>query len=485
MQQRVITRFVIPLLVILSGCSKQPSGITGSANRPFHGQSVKLAVPASQAIPAHWEVMIQEWSAQSGATAAFQEYDPTAPSISDQLSNDESVVLFPLQQLMELDSRLNNLASINELDSRDLFKGMRERVLTHDQQLMAFPVSAPCLVCYYRSDLLKAAGKKPPETWSDYEELAKTVDDWAKGLVAVEPLSAEFRATTFFARALAFTKHPENYSVWFDSDTGKPVLDTPGFAKALEVSQQVWATLPAEVLNYGPMDCRRLMLTGKAAITLSYETGKAGGAFLESETSTPVERIDGIQLGICPLPGSKTVYNRNSKRWDSLPGKSVNAPALCGFSGLALGIIADSKKPAETTAANLLASLCSPEMFDQAFAFLPKGPCRESQIIHAAGWFTPELSTEESSEYCDAVSRSLREKQIVFELPVAGASEFKRVASQELEHLFRKEASIEQTIAAIQKAFETIVENRGPEAVLASHRRGLGLAPALKKSAAH
>lgn len=472
-------------LIGLYGCSSDTTGKPNAVTQPFRGQNVQLVVPKSLNLKAIWEVLIQEWSSQSGATGEFVEYDGTAAETASKSSESSSggeFILFPLNQLCEIDSRLAPLTSAgSDFDSRDLFKGLRERVLSRERQLVANPISVPLMVCYYRDDLLRAARKKPPETWDEYHDLVQSIDNWAPGLVAVEPLGAEWRATTFFARSLAFCKHPENYSVWFEVDSAKPTLNTPGFVKALEIAQKTWRKLPAEAATYSPADCRRLLLTGKAAIALTYEPGGADSS-LASKTSgdSDIHRVDGIQLGICRLPGSRDVFNRNSKKWDSMPNKSVHAPALCGFAGLAAGVILPPNRDDQFAAVNLLVNLSSPALFDRAFATLPKSPCRESQLTQAATWYGPELSTDEASQYCDAIAQSLRETQVVFELPVTGANEFRLATSTALEPLLRGESDAEQTSIALQQAFETIVERRGWQTVRDSHRHGLGLSPVPK-----
>ncbi len=473
-------------LVGLVGCSSSTPGTNSVVSRPFRGQEVELAVPKSLNLPAKWEVLIQEWSSQSGATARFVEYDATATISGKTLaetSPHSTTLLFPLKQLCEIDSFLAPLTAVgSEFDGRDLFKGLRERVLWRERQVIANPISVPVLVCYYRNDLLKAARRKAPETWDEYHELVTSLESWAPGLVAVEPLGPESRATTFFARSLAFCKHPENYSVWFDVDTAKPTLNTPGFAKALDTAQQTWSKLPPEVATFSPADCRRLMLTGKAAIALSFEPSEGDlSGTSPTDPSKAVQRIDGIELGICRIPGSRAVYNRNSKKWDTMPAKGVHAPALCGFAGLASGVILPPNHKGEVAGINLIVNLSSPETFDQAFATLPKSPSRESQLPQAPTWYGPELSTEEGSRYCDAVAQSLRDTQLVFELPLTGADEFRQAASAALEPLLQGTANAEQTMNTLQSSFETIVEKRGWEAVRDSHRRGLGLSPALKK----
>ncbi len=483
----VVSGFLcLAYLLGIVGCWSRTSSDGNSNSRPFQGQELSLVVPQSLNLRAIWEVLLQEWSSQSGASHRFVEITSTE-SLAERLVREESsggsFVVFPLNRLHEIDTQLGPLTiSETEFDSRDIFKGLRERALSCNRQLIANPVSVPILLCYYRSDLLRAARRNAPETWDDYLELVESLDRWAPGCVAVEPLSPDFRATTFFARSLAYCKHPENYSVWFDADSAKPTLDTPGFVKAIEMAHRTWSQLPREVSQYTPADCRRQLLTGKAAIGLTFEPLSADLATHSANDGVKETlRIDGMELGVCRLPGSRTVFNRNSKKWDTIPAKQVHAPALCGFAGLATGVILPKTQGKAAAASNLLVSLSSPALFDQAFASLPKGPCRESQLVFASTWFGPDLSAEEASQYCDAVALSLRDPQLVFELPLSGADEFKRAVSVDLEPLLRGESTPEQTAMTLQRSFESIIERRGWEAVRDSHRRGLGLSPIPKK----
>ena len=225
-----------------------------------------------------------------------------------------------------------------------------------------------------------------------------------------------------------------------------------------------------------------MLLTGNAAMALTFEPLSSElVARSQSEEDSKVQRIEGIEIGVCRLPGSRRVFNRNSKKWDTIPAGTIHAPALCGFAGLAMGVTLPPKREQESAALDLLINLSTTSLFDEAFASLPKGPGRESQLSFAPNWFGPELSSEEASQYADAVSQSLRDMQLVYELPVIGDEEFRQAASTALEPLIRGEADSEQTSNAMQHAFELIVERLGPDAVRDSYRRGLGLSPRMKK----
>ena len=474
------------ILTIFAGCpSTSPNG-GQTATQPLRGQKIEILAPKSLNLPVYWEVLLQEWSSQTGASVQFSEFDGENSVPQPQATDSESggrLVLFPFQRLCEYDSELSPLpTSDSQIDSKDLFKGLRERAVSRDHRIIAFPISVPTLVCYYRLDLLRAANRKPPETWDEYHELIESLETWAPGLVAVEPLGPDIRATTFFAKSLAYCKHPENYSVWFDIDSGAPTLNSPGFVEGLEAARKTWNKLPKEVSTFSSFDCRQQLLIGKAAIALSWEPQSSELVPRNStESGSTLQRQEGIELGICRLPGSRRVFNRNSKKWDTMPAGTVHAPALCGFAGLAAGVMLPPKSGGETAATNLLISLSGSALFDEAFSVLPKGPCRESQIPLAPSWFGPDLSTEEASQYTDAVAQSLRDPQLVFELPLIGAAEFRRAASEALEPLLKGTATTDETLNTMQKSFEAIVAKLSPESIRNSYRRGLGMSLPPKK----
>ena len=481
-----VTVFLSLCCLLLAGCpSSTDKASPKSVRPPVRGEELEVVAPKSLNLPVYWEVMLQEWSSQSGSSTKFVEYDDKDSFLTQPPVKSDSggqLVLFPLRDCCSFETHLTPLSQYeSQLGSREIFKGLRERALTRDRKFIAIPVSVPVLVCYYRSDLLRSARRKSPETWADYQELIESLGAWAPGLTAVEPLSAEFRATTFFAKSLAFCKHPENYSVWFDIDTAKPTLNSPGFVEAIETARRTWCKLPPEVSTYSPADCRQMLLTGKAAMALAFEplSSELVAGFAMNDGSK-AQRIDGIEIGVCRLPGSRRVFNRNSNKWDNIPVGTVHAPALCGFAGLAVGVRLPPTRESTSTALNFLINV-SNSLFDDAFTALPKGPCRESQLEFAANWFGPELSSEEASQYADAVAQSLRDMQLVYELPVIGAEEFRQAASVALEPLIRGEADAEQTSNTMQQAFEMIVERLGPDAVRDSYRRGLGLSPRATK----
>ena len=463
--------------LLLVGCfGSKPQAGTNTVTLPFKGQEVELLIPKTLGLPTTWEVLIQEWSSQTGATVRWVEYSSNdeatfGKDLEPTASSGGRVVLFSLQRLSELDRHLAPLgaAAGSALDFQDLFKGLRERVVSRDRSAIAMPIAAPVLVCYYRRDLLKAAGLKPPTNWEDYQSLLDVLERWAPNLTAVEPLGVDHRAATFFARSLAFAKHPENYSVWFDLETGEPLVRTPGFVEALATAQRAWKRMPPSINEMTPADCRRAVLEGRAAIALAYEPSSA------IKSTARVERAPGIDIGISRLPGSKRIFNRNSDRWETLSTGSLHAPGLCGTTGLAAGVTLPKNGLKEIAALNLLTTLVESQ-FESAWTTLPKTPCRESQVGTAPTWNDNGLTAEEASQYVDAVAQMLRDPQLVSELPLPRAEEFRSATARGISNALTGEIDPATALATMQTEFDEIANSMGKETLRAAYRRGLGLA---------
>src|SRR5580700_5235200 len=260
-------------LLTLPGCEDQPDKPRAPAH-PFSGQTVTVAFPAGLGFGDSWRAALDEWSEQTGAKCKLAEYNRAAGGLKELPAGD--VLVLPFADLPTISGRPTLV-----------------------------PISTPVLACYLRSDLLTKAGLKPPQTWDDYQTLLDTLPKWAPGLTAVEPWAPEFRSTVFLARALPDVMKPGNYSVYFDIDTGAPLIDSPGFARALETALAQVPKLSPDSLKLGPAECRRLVFTGKAAMALAFESGRAD--------EKPTERAAGEFLTFVRLPGVRQMYDRQTK----------------------------------------------------------------------------------------------------------------------------------------------------------------------------
>ena len=134
----------------------------------------------------------------------------------------------------------------------------------------------------------------------------------------------------FLARALSVVKGPGTFSVCFDIDSGEPLIDSPGFVRGLEQSLKAVSKMPADVKTLAPADCRRLMLTGKAAIG-DRRSSRAGP--ISNRSSGP--RGFRCRSSACRERGRSTaIAPRRGRNRE----QGVNDPTLAPFAGLAAGV---------------------------------------------------------------------------------------------------------------------------------------------------
>ncbi|RMG38302.1 MAG: extracellular solute-binding protein [Planctomycetota bacterium] len=373
----------------------------------------------------------------------------------------------------------------------DFFAGLRHISMRGNDPVLA-PLKAPVLVLYYRRDLLEAAGLKPPETWDDYRRLVVSLPRWAPGRTAVEPWAPEFRATMFLARALAYARHVGNYSLFFDIQDGRPLIDRPGFTRALAVTREILENLPRDVLGMTPRDCRDAFLGGRAALAIACEESleaalrrvAAVRRSEDGETERAVggterlERPDELVAGFAALPGTHEMFNVRTDRWEERPDGEVNRPTLIGFGSWAM-IVPQIDREGDAAAWDLAAFL-STRQDSQTFPAELKGLCRESQVTTFPDQLSTAWEAAERTRYVVTVAAELRRREVVIELPVLGGDRFRAALTDGLTAALERGSSPEKALAAVADRWRAIRDEFGPLRVLNSYRLSLGLDPLVR-----
>lgn len=458
---------------LLAGC--QPSAQKSvPASLPLTGQTVEVIVPASLGLKDQWEPLLQEWRAQTGGDISWDEVEDDFFSRRLHLETHEKanggrLILLGIGEVADAAATgwLTPFppAVANVIDNKDIFAGLKDAALSREKKLVAAPVSAPVMLCYYRKDLLDTAGLKPPRTWNEYQQLLEQLPRWAPGLAALEPCGPEFRASLFLARSTAFARHPQNYSVWFDIQTGEPLFGSPAFERALDTARSAWKQMPNEIWQLSAADCRRELLAGRAAMVLCYEPSSA---YPQTASNAPPAAETPLPIGVTQLPGSTSVYQSGAKRWETT--SEVHQPGLVGFSGLVMAVHADDDRAA---AWNLLQTLI--ERIDVAFAERPRSICWESEantLLLDTSEFTPETT----SQIADATAETLRRRDVTFDLAIPGASLIRQAISAELAAAQDESKSTAEILAAIQQRVATMTASRRVP-LRDDYRRSVGLGP--------
>jgi ABC-type glycerol-3-phosphate transport system substrate-binding protein len=480
---RRVSPVLFLLLVALTGCPGELPSEKTASELPFVGQQIHLGVPADQGFRTAWEAPLNEWAAQTGARYTLSELPPrpAAEAFSGLTGEDrQTLAIFPLEQAGELLGAAS-LAPIppalleddeNGVGWRDLFTGLSGKLAARKGTALFVPLSCPVLVCYYRDDLLSAAGLNPPQTWDEYQQLIDKLGDWAPGLTAVEPWGELFRATMFFARAVSPVQHPGHYSLFFDIESGEPLIDSPGFLRALEQALAAVQKMPLEVLSCGPAECRDAILNGRAALAIALESPPVG----ESAAGNALARPQGMAVGFVRLPGSRETWNPTRRAWEPLADKGIQQVTLCGFAGLA--VAASSRNSVVETEAswNALARVRGSN-YVSGFPAGVVGLCRESQLQNSAEAVGPGLEGAEAAVYANTVAASLRDLRLVAELPVAGRAEFRDHLSRALSKCLTGKQTPEEALHEAGQAWRDVVNRLGAATIRNNYRASLGLSP--------
>ena len=95
---------------------------------------------------------------------------------------------------------------------------------------------------------------------------------------------------------------------WFDPETMKPLTNTPGHVKAMEMLVELCKYGPAAMVSWGLGEAWDIFLRGDCAMVFTF--GDVGP--LSQDTRVSV--VQG-KLGVVPIPGSSEVYDLETNEW--------------------------------------------------------------------------------------------------------------------------------------------------------------------------
>ncbi|MFK7817375.1 MAG: hypothetical protein AB8G99_01545 [Planctomycetaceae bacterium] len=452
------TAILIVLGVCLTGCTdKKDDSVEAMA--PYEGRSLSLHFPANDELAEFLDPFVEEWNARTGAEARLVPYSSFEPDSFDP----GSIVLLSIADSHVLSDQLaivpNGTPGRDELSWSKLLSGLRNRVVKRSRDPKLVPITCPPIVCYYRKDLLDAAGLQPPKTWLEYNQLVSSIADWATGLQAVEPWHQDSRAMMFLARSIAYASPSDSIGVLFDTDSGKPQIASEGFVRGLEHLQQVAPAL-AHCWEMNPLQCREALLSGKAAIGIAYEP---------TTNANMIDRAEDLRLGFCRLPGSNEVFSPSLGEWDNT---YLNQPALAGFDGHVVGVIDNDDEIAVKAAYSLVATIIDATTATEGAPL--RGFTATWHADVAPGMFEPQLTIDEATEYVTVSIDSLSTSDVVLFMPVPNANEFADVLSNALTVDALAKTSAADLLTSVEAKWSAITDAAGPD-FLNAYRRNLGL----------
>ena len=161
-------------------------------------------------------------------------------------------------------------------------------------------------------------GLSPPKTWGDVLEICDFFQESKPkkyksihGIVEVNDIH-DLLFSQFIKHAAPYAKHPDcKQGFYFDSETMEPLINTPGFVKALEDFVALQKYYPSTKEKYKLSDVIESFGKGKVIFSDSWDD-----PFIKAtENDSEIRNLVRTSLS----PGSKKVWNSNTQQWDDFP----------------------------------------------------------------------------------------------------------------------------------------------------------------------
>lgn len=469
-RQGVLLLSVIYLGMMTACWNGSSDEATNNEQSSLEGVVVPLLVPRELKLAEHWRIPVSEWEADTGAACDIREYDGNAVSGDvAELISEPALIVCPLSLVPELhrNSVLNPIPEDLVGGWQEVFNGLRKTIGSPGGEPVVFPLSAPPLVCFYRSDLLSQAGLSPPATWAEYRQLVATVEEWAPGQTVVEPWGEESRATMFLQRSAGYALHPDNFSFVLNVSTGDPLIDQPPFVRALDEVRADFAHLDPASLSMGPADCCLQVLEGHAALAIG---------MLPEPDAAPANGT-ALEVGISRLPGAEEVFHSQEEAWSDVGARGGNSVTVVGPGAWVVCAVGFQDTESAGHAWQLWNAIDTLQGQGSGSSTPLRRDSRPTDLAGARTLRVPGLDSKGQEQYFAAVTSSLRSSRIVAELPLPEHARFRELLTQRLTEVLEQDRAPQEALQDLAGDWRQLISQADGSSVLNTYRWCLGLSP--------
>jgi multiple sugar transport system substrate-binding protein len=471
---------VVAFFLCLAGCPSSSSNSPKTAEKmPLSGIKLKLAVAGDPDMAAAIGRLQGEWNAQTGAEVQVLQ-------ITEKELAESSLKNFPADAVI-CDPRFIAIFAEHKMIVRvpasmqknaqwaDIFDLLRHQEVAWGGEVSAVPFGSPVFVVYYRVDLLEKLNRKPPQTWAEYQELAKLLAGMKQSTAespwfgTAEPLGPGWAGLVLLARAAPYAKHRDNYSTLFNIKTMEPLLTGPAMVRALEELIAAAKLGSTDVLQSDPAAVRAAFWQGKCGMAIAWPSAAERHIGIKSTDASQ----HAIPVGFSELPGSNKVYNINNQTWETRLEEENSRVPFLSLEGR-VGVV--GKESAQQEAAfQLLLWLSSEQNSEQVSpASQATTLFRRSQLKHPELWVEKPVTPVAAAKYGELTAKTLQSEQwLGFNMP--GREEYLEALDQAVQSAVRGEVSPADALKKAAERWREITENRGLDQQRSAYLRSLGL----------
>jgi multiple sugar transport system substrate-binding protein len=488
--RKVVCLVTIALLLVsisVFGAAKKFEGVTITVFTqppPFIAKPVQMFAP--------------DWERITGGkvrliTAPWAELYPKMYSSFALGAHLYDIVIFPAAWLPDF-AGAGFLAPLDDfvaadprIEWEDILPVYRERIVTWGGKIFAVPVDGDCHIFYYRKDALEnpeyqAKFKEkygydlpvPPRTWKEVRDIAEFFNGWdwdndgRPEYGVVEARRKDDQAYwTFFSRAAGYVSIPgQPGGLFFDPETMKPLINSPGHVKALEDYIEIMKFGVPGMINMDSGEIRTVFIAGEAAMAIDW--GDIG-VMAETDPSSVVKG----KVGFAILPGSTTVWDYKKGEWVQFDEPN-QAPYLA-FGGWVAAI--DAKSQNLEAAYDFISFLASPANSYRSVTTSETGfnPYRYTHFETLSGWVGFGFGADAAAEYLAAIQETIGHPNVQPDLRIPGGARYFEALDAELALAAAGQKSPQEALDAVAEAWEQITEELGRENQLKAYRLSLGL----------
>lgn len=477
-----MNRLVLALaaLSLLGGCGERAAEAPApAAPQPFAGQSISVIVPKLDARLIRGPILdeVAAFEARTGAKVRVLTpgWTETIDKIDQSLRSPEAHYDIYVVISMWSGTLLggNHIAPVpaaikQQIDWEDVLPIYRNTVLSWNQIAYGLPYDGDCINLYYRRDLFdnpeyQARFQRkygydlaPPATWQAYRDIAEFFTGWdwsgdgqADYGIANSRVAGDISMLQFFAQAAAHAKHPDDAAYYFDPETLKPRINNPGFVRALEIWIDTIRFGPPGMVNFAGHDVRNSFVSGQTAMAIDW--ADMGVHAVNSPASVIKDKI-----GYAQLPGSDEVFDSRIGAWERRPNQ------VSSISGNWTFFVSRASKHQELAFA-FAAHMTSKELTKRltALSGTAVNPSRHSHFADPAAWNQSGFATASAKAYLDAITQSLANPNVVYDITIPGAGEYYQAFDDQVARAVRGELKPRQALDRAAAEWERITDRLG------------------------
>jgi multiple sugar transport system substrate-binding protein len=376
-----------------------------------------------------------------------------------------------------------------QIDIDDYSDYLKPPVGTWDGKTYRVTIDGDCHNFNYRTDYFsdadlakawKAEGHQGewavPKTWQKVNEVTKFLKGKKiKGQDAIgylDPAKGWGGFGFYFLedRATAYVKHPDNKAWLFDPENMKPLVNNPGWVRAIQDVIDSLPSEPADQINADPGTTAFQQFLAGTGSMLSW-WGDVGSMANTSDTS-----VIGNDVAFDILPGSDEVYNYKTAKWEKL-ASGPNVSPNCAYLGWGVYVMARvDADPKKQKAAWSAAAHLGGKDLSLWMVMYPSGmQVHRNSHSDIAEWTGAGYNKDYITSYLKSQFGSYNHPNRAIEPRIPGIFQYYSVAEDELAKVFAGKMTAQQGADSIAAAWEKLTDQIGREGQLKLYRASIGV----------